>query len=51
MKGKKLKNNSIENKSDNIQIHTYTSRLLNFKNLPKLSSDLSDLSSFHHWKF
>ena len=44
----KLKNNASENKSKNVQIHPqaiYTSRLLNFKNLPEPvnSSDLSPL--------
>jgi len=43
----KLKNSSSEEKSENIQTHPqaiYTSRLLNFKNLPEPvnSSDLSD---------
>ena len=44
----KLKNNPNENKSKNIQTHPqaiYTSRLLNFKNLPEPVNS-SDLSSF-----
>src|SRR5207248_2120178 len=45
---KKFKNRSSENKPKNIQIHPqaiYTSRLLNFKNIPEPvnSSDLSSL--------
>jgi serine/threonine protein kinase len=45
---KKFKNRSIKDKSKNIQTHPqaiYTSRLLNFKNLPKPVNS-SDLSSF-----
>ncbi|GBC06542.1 hypothetical protein RclHR1_00690032 [Rhizophagus clarus] len=45
---KKFKNRSNEDKSNNIQTHPqaiYTSRLLNFKNLPKPVNS-SDLSSF-----
>jgi hypothetical protein len=45
---KKFKNRSSKDKSDNIQTHLqaiYTSRLINFKNLPKPvnSSDLSSI--------
>ena len=45
---KEPRNSSIENKSGNIQTHPqaiYISRLLNFKNLPKLSSDLSSFQT------
>ncbi|CAB5156776.1 unnamed protein product [Rhizophagus irregularis] len=45
---KKLKNSSNENKSESIKTHPqaiYTSRLLNFKNLPEPVNS-SDLSSF-----
>ncbi|PKY62830.1 hypothetical protein RhiirA4_490069 [Rhizophagus irregularis] len=45
---KKLKNRSNENKSESIKTHPqaiYTSRLLNFKNLPEPVNS-SDLSSF-----
>jgi serine/threonine protein kinase len=48
----KLKNNSNENKSKNIQTHPqaiYTSRLLNFKNLPEPvnSSDLGNINLYN----
>jgi serine/threonine protein kinase len=48
IRGKKFYNKSNEDKSKNIQTHPqaiYTSRLLNFKNLPKPVNS-SDLSSF-----
>ena len=50
IKENKLKNNPSDNKSKNVQTHPqaiYTSRLLNFKNLPEPENS-SDLSPFQN---